>query len=188
MKKQEIREIMRQAAEEKKVVNIFMCYNENYYNLIPLLVSDKLFLAINEDDFIFDGYRISRFVDVKKVRVKNDMCDQIIEKEGLISTIKIPNVKVDTWKSAFEGLKALSHNVIVERETAEEIDDKFTIGRIQKVCNDFVYVHHFDADGIWQDEPYKIKYSDITSVTFESRYVTIFSRYISEYISEPQQE
>lgn len=184
MTKQEIKEIMKQAAEEKKVANVFMRYNENYYNLIPLLVSDKLFLAINEDDFIFDGYRISRFVDVKKVRVKNDMCDQIIEKEGLLSTIKVPDVKIDTWKSAFEGLKALDHNVIVEKETAEGIDDEFTIGRIQKIYNDFVYVLHFDADGIWQDESYKIKYSDITSVTFESRYVTVFSK----HIPEPPQE
>lgn len=180
MTKQEIKEIMRKAAAEKKVANVFMRYNENYYNLIPLLVSDKLFLAINEDDFIFDGYRISRFVDVKKVRVKDDMCDQIIEKEGLLSTIKIPNVKVDTWKSSFEGLKALGRNVIVEKETADGTDDEFTIGKIQKVYNDFVYMLHFDADGIWQDDPYKIKYSDITSVTFESRYVTIFSKYIPE--------
>lgn len=180
MTKQEIKEIVKQAAAKKKVANVFMRYNENYYNLIPLLVSDKLFLAINEDDFIFDGYRISRFVDVKKVRVKNDKCDQIIEEEGLLSTIKIPDIKVDTWKSAFEGLKNLGRNIIIEKETADGIDDEFTIGRIQKIYKDFVYVIHFDADGIWQDEPYKIKYSDITSVTFENRYVTVFSKYISE--------
>ena len=108
------------------------------------------------------------------------MCDQIIEKERLFSAVKIPDVNVDTWKSAFEGLKALDRNVIVEKETADGTNDEFTIGRIQKICKDFVYVLHFDADGIWQDKPYKIKYSDITSVTFESRYVTVFSKYISK--------
>lgn len=180
MTKQEIREVIRKAAEEKKVANVLMRYNENYYNLIPLSVSNKLFLAINEDDFIVDGYRISRFVDVKKARIKDDMCDRIIKQEGILSTVKAPDIKIGTWKNTFEGLKDLCRNVIIEKETAEGIDDEFNIGRIQKIYNDFVYVLHFDADGIWQDKPYKIKYSDITSVTFESRYVSVFSKYISE--------
>ena len=46
----------------------------------------------------------------------------------------------------------------------------------KKLCR--VFFKHFDADGIWQDECYEIPFSQITSVTFASRYVDIFSKYV----------
>ena len=39
-------------------------------------------------------------------------------------------------------------------------------------------MYHFDADGIWENEPYCIPYTEVTSVTFRSRYVDTFSKNI----------
>jgi hypothetical protein len=36
----------------------------------------------------------------------------------------------------------------------------------------------FDADGIWDEEPTEILFSNVTSVTFGSRYVEVFSKYV----------
>ena len=47
-----------------------------------------------------------------------------------------------------------------------------------KVLKNKVLFRHFDADGIWQDEPYEILFSQITTVTFGSRYVEVFSKYV----------
>lgn len=58
MTKSEMKEIIKTATENVQVVNAYFRFNENYYNLIPLTSNDKLFLSINEDDFIFDGYSI----------------------------------------------------------------------------------------------------------------------------------
>jgi len=58
---------------------------------------------------------------------------------------------------------------------------EFVIGRIENIYKKFAYVHHFDADGIWQEAPYRIPYSEITNITFKNRYVTVFSKYVSEY-------
>ena len=37
---------------------------------------------------------------------------------------------------------------------------------------------YFDADGIWQENPVKIRFKDIKSVEFGSRYVDVFSKYV----------
>jgi len=178
MTKKTIKELMDEAARNLNIANIYMAYNENYYNLIPLKASGQLFLAINEDDFIFDGFRISRFRDVKEIRIKNDKCDEIMQSEGLLNDLYIPEINLENWKTVFDGLKGIGKNVIVEYETAEGKDDNFAIGKIERVYNGCLYMYCFDADGIWETEPYRIPYNEVTSVTFDSRYINIFTKYI----------
>jgi hypothetical protein len=180
MKKETIRKRISQAIDQVSIVNVYMIYNENYYNLVPLKASKKLFLAIDEDDFIFDGYRISRFRDVLELRIKDDKCDEIVRNEGLFDHLHTPEIDVEDWQTVFNDLKSIGKNVIVEYETPEGKDDTLTIGKIAKVYKDCLYMYSFDADGIWAEEPCRIPYSEVTSVTFDSRYVTVFSKYIDE--------
>jgi len=180
MTKKKIMQLISEAASDLKVANVFMVYNENYYNLIPLKASEKLFLAINEDDFIFDGFRISRFRDVKELRIKDDKCDDIIRSERLLDDFTAPEINVDNWQTVFEDLKELGNNIMIRYETPEGKDDDITLGKIDRVCKNWLYLYVFDADGIWEEEPYRIPYTEVTSVTFESRYINIFTKYISE--------
>jgi hypothetical protein len=180
MTKIEIKEIIKGAMEGIEVANVYFRFDQNYSNLIPLALNDKLFLAIEEDDFIFDGYSIYRFKDVTKIKIKKDMCDEILKKEGLTSNIIVPNVDISNWKTVFESLKSINKNIIVEKQSIEEENAEFVIGRIEKTYNNFAYVWNFDADGIWDDSPTKIPYSEITNITFGSRYIDIFSKYIIE--------
>ncbi len=78
----------------------------------------------------------------------------------------------------------MKKNIIVEKENLNDDESEFVIGRIERVYKEFAYVRHFDADGVWQDEPYKIPYSEITSVSFGTRYVDIFSKYLDEIPSK----
>lgn len=180
MTKKTVRALMNEAASHSKVANVHMMYNENYYNLIPLRASNRLFLAINEDDFIFDGFRISRFRDVSALQIKNDKCDEIIQCEGLFDSLQIPKINLENWETVFDSLTAMEQNIIVECETAEGNNDTFTIGKIARVYKRCLYMYHFDADGIWAGEPCRIPYSEVTSVTFGSRYIDIFTKYIAD--------
>ena len=63
-------------------------------------------------------------------------------------------------------------------EKAEEDDYPFLIGRIIKATKTKVVMQHFDADGIWQEELYEVPYTKITSVSFGTRYVDTFSKYL----------
>jgi len=173
-----VKELIDEATSNLQIANVYMAYDENYYNLIPVKVSNQLFLAINEDDFIFDGFRISRFRDVKEVRIKNDKCDEIVRREGLLNNLRIPEINLENWQTVFEGLKNIGENVIVEYEAAEGKNDNFTIGKIDRMYKSCMYMYYFDANGIWELDPYRIPYNEVTSVTFNSRHVNIFSKYI----------
>lgn len=180
MKKNEMKELVKNASSDFKLINAYFCYDANYYNLIPLTLNDKLFLAIKENDFIFDGYSIFRFKDLTKVKIKNDLCDNILIEEGLTSRIVIPSIDICNWKSVFENLKQMNVNIIIEKRATDENDYEFVIGRIDKIYKDFAYVWHFDADGVWQSHPIRIPFPEITNVTFGSRYVDTFSKYVGE--------
>ncbi|WBW95971.1 hypothetical protein [Oceanirhabdus sp. W0125-5] len=180
MKKSEIKGLVKSSMENINVINAYFRFDTSYVNLIPLSLNDKLFLVINEYDFIFNGYSIYRFKDLIKVKTKNDMCDKILKSEGLTSNIIVPDIDISCWKSVFESIKKMNRNIIVEKQTIDGEDSEFIIGRIEKIYKNFAYVWHFDADGIWGESPLKIPYSQITNITFGSRYVDTFSKYIDE--------
>jgi len=178
MKKWEIKEIVNKCLKEKRLCRAYFNYHREYWYLVPLMVNDKLFLSAEEDDFIIDGYSIRRFRDMKKAEIKNDLCCDILLKENIITSIITPNIDISNWETIFRSLNALDVNIIVEKESLDE-KCQFVIGRIEKIFKHFSYVRHFDADGIWQDEPYKIPYNEITSITFNSRYAEFFSKYVN---------
>ena len=82
MKKSEIKALISGTTPMRELCRVFFKYDHNYRYIIPLSLSDKLFLAANEDDFIIDGFTVRRFQDVKKVEIKDDKCVEIIKKEG----------------------------------------------------------------------------------------------------------
>lgn len=180
MKKSEIKSIINHGIDQRNLCRIFFRYEMNYWYYFPLILSDKLFLGAEEDDFIIDGYSIRRYVDVRKVQIKEDKCLEILQKEGIIDSIQTPKVDISSWETAFSSLQKLNKNIIVEKESLNDDECEFVIGRIDRVYKKFAYVYHFDADGIWQMEPYKIPYTEITSVSFGTRYVETFSKYLDE--------
>lgn len=180
MTKTQMKQLINECIQQRKICNVYFRYDPCYWNLIPLKANDRLFLSVKEDDFILNGYTVRRFKDMKKIKAKDDMCDRILALEGVTDTIEMPDININDWKTVFESLKQAGKNIIVEKESLNETEWKFVIGRIEKIYNRFAYVRHFDADGIWQERPYRIPYSEITSVTWMSRYVEAFSKYVSD--------
>ena len=178
MNKSEIKALVASAIETKNLCRIFFKYDINYRYYFPLINSDKLFLGANENDFILDGFSIRRFCDVKKAEIKNDKYLEIIKTEGILERMQTPQIDITDWYSVFSSLSNVDFNIIVERESLVDDECEFVIGKIEKVFKSKVIFKHFDADGIWQAECYEIPFSQITSVTFASRYVDIFSKYV----------
>ncbi|MBR4934146.1 MAG: hypothetical protein IKV40_07805 [Clostridia bacterium] len=178
MKKSEIKALISGVSPMRELCRVYFKYDRNYRYCFPISVGERLFLAANEDDFIIDGFTVRRFADVKKVGIKNDKCIEIIKSEGILDKIEIPHIDVTDWHGVFDSLSKLGRNIIVERESLAEDESEFAVGKIIKVLKTKVLFKHFDSDGIWQDEYYEIPYSQITSVTFSSRYVEVFSKYV----------
>ena len=182
MKKSEMIELINSSLKKDDMCRIFFKYNYHYSYHFPLITSDKLFLSANEDEFIINGFSVRRFCDIKKVEIKDDKCVEIIKNEGVLNNIKVPEIDITDWHSTFDSLSKLNINIIVERESLDDDECEFAIGKIVKVLKTKVIFKHFDADGIWQENDYEIPYSQITSVTFDNRYINTYSKYIKELI------
>ena len=178
MKQLDIIESINKAIISKEMCRIFFKYNYHYSYHFPLKTSEKLFLSANEDDFIIDGFSVRRFCDIKNIEIKNDKCIEIIKCEGVLDNITIPEIDITNWYSTFLSLSKLNINIIIEKESLDDDECEFAIGKIVRVLKTKVVFKHFDADGIWQEGYYEIPYSQITSITFASRYVDVFSKYV----------
>jgi|GEM_PF-713188 hypothetical protein len=181
MNKQKAKKIIEDGIKNKmlfrywrKRVDFYSCFG--YF----CNVGSDLAMVIDEDDFIFDGYHIIRLRDITEIEPKNDYYDYILEQEGLKSKIVVPKIRLDSWQTVLEDLQSTGKNVIIESESLEKDKSQFGIGKIIKTYKTLVHLKHFDADGIWDDGPTIIPYNTITKVIFDSRYVSVFSKYTKE--------
>ena len=154
MTKTKIKEIVCNSINQRNLCRMYFRYDVNYRYYFPLVSTDKLFLGTEEDDFILNGFSIRRFMDVKKVQIKDDKCVEILKREGVENSIQTPNIDITNWETVFKSLQKLNRNIIVEKESLNEKEWEFIIGRIVRVFKKFIYVNHFDANGVWQEEPY----------------------------------
>lgn len=171
---QELREELRAHTEPRTLCGVEFEYSDNPVYGFPAAVGEQLFLLAEEDDFILDGFTVRRLRDIYEFKSKKGMYQQISEAEGL-TRFEAPAVDISDWRSVFLSLEKLGKNIIVENEYE---DGFFRLGRIEEVAEDHMLLRHYDADGIWQEEPARIEYREVTSVTFGSRYAEVFSKYV----------
>jgi len=141
--------------------------------------SDDLVLLHEAGDFTLHGYIVIPLSQVKKIRHnKFDKCfKQIMIAEGEAAKVGI-NYKIDlsNWQSVFKSIQAVNMGVTVEVENPA--NNIFSIGTILKITAKKIHIEYFDAEGFISAIPDKIKYQDITKVTFDNRYVNVFSKYL----------
>ncbi len=153
-------------------------YDLSYWYFYILDHSDKLFLGVEEDDFMLDGFQIRKISDLTKIEIKNDLCAKINEETNILVNICKPGVNISSWKTVFESLKALNNFIIIENEKLGD-DSFFYMGKIAKIKKTCVIFSHVDADGEWYDN-IEIPYSKVTSVTFNDRYSKTWQKYLSK--------
>jgi hypothetical protein len=149
----------------------------NLYGFV-LKTSGNLTLIAPEYDFCIDGYRIIRNDDIAvcKPTPTTRYGTRLMEKEGLTPDAEIASqIDLTDWFTALLDLKRMAEFVIVENEG----EGDFLIGPIRRANKKSVTINHFDSRGRWT-EPRGIGYGDITSVTFRSRYINIYRKYIKK--------
>ena len=174
MKRQDKLDMIQSAIETPRLCRCYFTYDDNYYYYYPNAVNEKFLLGQEEDDFLLDGYCIRKISQLKKVEIKNDLCNAINQQIGLHQQIKLPSVDISNWKSIFDSLMELDCFVIIENELSGE----FAIGIIEKTFKTKLYFKPFDADGIWDEVGLEIPYSQITTVKWATRYTDVWQNYL----------
>lgn len=169
----ELREGLRALIDPRTMCGIEYEYSDHVQYGFPLAVGERLFLMAIDDDFILNGFTVRRLRDIYELGDRKGIYQTIAEQEGL-TNFDAPDVDLTDWRSVFTSLQKLGKHIIVEREYEP---DFFRLGKIKSVGKDHVVLDHYDGDGIWQ-EPARIEYRVITSVTFDDRYANTFSKYV----------
>lgn len=173
MKKSKIVRLLSERIVPHRMCRVFMEFDEGYfYHYFPLKVNEKFFLGAVEDDFQLDGFRICPIKLVKKVKPHDNKCLDIDINEGVVDSLHTPKVNISGWKQIFRSIKDMNRYVMIDTEQST------FVGAIVGIRKHSVVLKHFDTDGIWQDKPVKIRFKDIQTVNFGSRYVDIFSKYV----------
>lgn len=173
---------LEQLAEKRTLVTVSRAIEdvENVHGFV-LATSEDLVLLHEVNEFHLDGFRILRRVDI--ARARHSQYERyraaILKSEKQLKNVGLSEeLEIDRWESAFRSLKGIGRNLIVEAEHPEV--DEFLIGKIVRVNKKSVTLRNFDALGMWDQEPRRLGYDDITSVTFDNEYVTIFSKYLRD--------
>lgn len=174
MKKQEKLDIIGQAILEPAICRCFFTYESGYRYYYPNAVNDKFFLGQEEDDFLLDGYCVRKLSQLKKVEIKDDKCNEINQLFGVADGVRMPEVDISSWQTIFDSLLRLDTYIEIE----DAVNEQYAIGVIEKVLKDRVYFRAFDADGVWDEDGLEIRYSQISSVQWDTRYARYWKRYL----------
>ena len=145
-----------------------------------ILDLNKRFVLLQEsDDFRMLGKTIFQRKKISNIRYNKDdnYYDKIMEWEGEKKKLDFSTkIKLNSWVEILESLRRTSKLIIIECEKEE--NNSFIIGEIEKIKSKSVYIRYFDATGVFESELTKIRYKSITKITFDDRYINVFSKYL----------
>lgn len=167
---------------EKNYVKIKRDVGNKSYELSHGYILDFSFefvLLKENDDFVFNGYKIFKISSIVKIRHNN--CDQffdsIMEREGQKKFINIPyQIDLESWETIFESIRELKLSSSVENENHNNFF--FKIGNIVKVKKRSLKILNFNPAGYLDKEPTEIKYNKISALGFDDNYTNIMSKHL----------
>lgn len=140
--------------------------------------SEQLTLLAEEYDFLLDGFRVIRNLDIAedKETASTRYCSRIMKKDALLDGLDpIPDVDLSDWRTVLGSLKRQRKFVIIE----DERRGLFLIGPILRVNTRSVTMRCFDGMGKWQGEE-RVGFESITCVSFGTRYIETHRRHLKQ--------
>jgi len=152
--------------------------NRSYDELLfPLRLSDKLFLSVIDQDFQLDGYTVRRLRDIVLAEPVRGNYLRMHKAEGNLSRLHVPPVPLRDWREVCDTLAAANELIMLECD-AENDELTLLCGKITAVALPAIRFLPFDGDGEWHTRPITILYRQIRAITFGSRYLTTYAKYL----------
>ncbi|MBO4928500.1 MAG: hypothetical protein J5379_09675 [Clostridiales bacterium] len=178
MKKFEITAVLEEACRQTLLCRMFLKADPNCYSCFPIKAGEDLFLYMDEQDFRLDGYVVRRLKDIVEINSKQDLTSEILESEGVTASVEKIDIDISSWEKALSYLSKHRLNAIFESEDRNSGNIDYVIGRVEKIDDRYLYVRAFDYDGKWEEKPTRIAFSELVSISFGTRYVEIFTKYL----------
>ena len=132
-------------------------------------------------DFNLDGLMVLKKENISLLETSetDQFQTELLKSEGIYEKVcSGSKYNLSTWKNLIESMMINHKYFIIEQE--EQKDPKFTIGTIDHVGENSIFMKYFTGIGRWLDDLEEIKYSDITSLQVGSNYLNVYERYFSK--------
>ena len=180
MKKKKIRKRIEKAVKSKRICRIYTEYDpEEPFRFLPLAISEGLVYMIKDGDPAAYGYSVRSLDVIEKVRIEDGGVDSV-SKEEEYEGKKAPELDITDWPSVFRTLGKYGNVAIVECERLAKKNERYAIGKIEKVGRKQVTIRYYGPDAAWENKRWKIPYENVTWVTTSSRYTEVLDRYVPE--------
>lgn len=141
-------------------------------------VGERLVLFASFPNFQPNGLRLIPLRSIAEAQIDSDFRQSIALGEGLYERIgEIPDVRLDSWRSAMEDLLARHVDLAVYLKPDDD-DGDYAAGRLLKAGARGFVMRRFDADGVWEEAPSHYSYARIQEVALNDRYLLTYLKYI----------
>ena len=184
MAEQTIRQVIAACQRDRQPCKVwFACAGgrETMRRLIPLAGSDALFLSAAEDRFALDGCTIRRWDDVTRAAVQEGIYREILQSEGVLADISVPDVDITRWDTVFRWFRDKGDILVAEQTPIDGSVPAPLMGKAEIVYPHCAYLRPLDSEGVWGTCLERLPYMRVAGVTFGSRELRLLARYTGEY-------
>lgn len=183
MQNTELYETIQYHIDNKMLINIERIFNDetDIIHGFPLMMSDELLLTTVINDFHNEGFAILRLKDISDAYSKES--EAFYEKICISEDIGVETSDViqdiTDWSVVLKRL--IEYKGFVSIQCENQIEKcTFYLGKICTLENDGVVFKDIGVDGVWDDEPHKILFNEITQITYSDNYSKMFYKYVEE--------
>jgi len=104
----------------------------------------------------------------------------MLSSEGLLDGLKAPpEIDLTSIPAAIRSIAALYPQMIIECESVDDDEEgtDFHLGTPIQATDEVVEFDHYDALGVWTDQPSIIWTNDITRIQFDTPYANTYAKY-----------
>lgn len=149
-------------------------------------ISDLLVALEYVYDFQIDGLMFLRRSEISAIRrtATDEFQESLLDLEGVRAGSQGPiPTELEGWQSLLEQLNGRYPFMILERELGPS--PNFSIGRLTKIAQAQVEIQPFSGAGTFSARPRRLKYSQITSIQVNTRYLGFYQRYFARNAAQP---
>jgi len=146
---------------------------------VPVALSPR-FLVLHEiSEFYLYGFTVLPLDTIEEIHqdAADQFIDQILRAEGIMDKVGLNHsVDLASWMSLFSSLEKTDLTVTLQCEELNE--DYFFIGKVKRVDEDAVWIHHFDSEGVLSETWDLIPFESINKVGFDEPFANMLSRHL----------
>jgi hypothetical protein len=147
-------------------------------------LSEELLAIEYVYDFQIDGIMVLRRSDITNVKRTgtDEFQERLLKKEGIAPGMQEPMpLELGTWKALIGQISLHYPLMILERELGPS--PNFAIGRALHTTATQVEFQTFTGTGVWSKKTEWVKYSQITCLRANTRYLGFYERYFERSAS-----